>query len=279
MFFVQEMVILPLPQTKTGLHNMAYKQGSFVFTDNPDDLPLILLDDVELVILRQKTLQQVKDCMKQAANDISLSKENMTLHDRKTLDGKRIIVPASGKHKIKGIEPLQKERSKLRNLIKRSFRLATYDLNMMKLAIQKASRKAGDNVFHRDFSAGMRPEELPEYERIIATCVHEGKGTEFIPIKDAGIRIEDPRSNESFRQIFPNYKSLDNLVAPKTGSIAVFKAGKNGAVHRGPSKGRGLRWWSFFQTILSYKEIKRGFTKSELRKLQTRFNTLPKQAL
>jgi hypothetical protein len=247
------------------------EQFKFITTKDPEDIQLILLDEVEGVLWQYGQSEEVKEAIASFdENQWDMSEDTLDAQELQFMDGNRLYVPSVGKNSPKELAPLWKERRALKKTFKDTLR--SDHMPLAPLSVQKARRNEPDSVFHVDVCTGMdsKADQLLN-DFIYASTAHKGLGSQAIPRADAG--RPTPKTSEN-RACYYHPKTLENMITPKPGELLVFKAGTNGTVHRSPGTGRGLRWWSFYQLEGTIHTVRRNFSRKEKNDLRKRLQKL-----
>lgn len=239
----------------------------FVLTDNPADIPLILLDGVELVLWRYGQAEETKQAIEAFdESQFNLSREFLDMQKIQFMEGGRLYVTSRGKHSFPGLDPLWRERRRVKTIFDRALRQNSV---MEPLAVQRKRRSEPDCLFHVDVCTGMDSKaDQMRNDVIYAMTAHKGIGSVVIPRCDAG--RPTPRVHEN-RACYYHPLRRENIVSPRQGDLAVMKAGTRGTVHRSQKAGAGLRWWTFFQAQGTIYTLRRNFSRQEKQELRRRF--------
>lgn len=220
---------------------------AFIISSDERDIPLILLDEVQAVLFKCPQPDEVTKAIKR--HDTSVYDFRRAALDEQEyqggMEGGRLYLPSRGKNKPKGLDPLFAYRRTLRSIFTNALRLdGAHD---MRLAIQQSKRTEPDTIWHIDTATGMDGKtDQKRNDYIYISAAHKGYSSECIPKADAG-RPTPQVSENRLRYYHP--KSFDNILCSAPGGLLITKSGSFGTVHRCPQKGRGLRWWSFWQAL------------------------------
>ncbi|MCB9990310.1 MAG: hypothetical protein H6867_02885 [Rhodospirillales bacterium] len=215
-----------------------------IITPYKADIPLILLDSVELVVWRRPDPPGLDAALKDF-NPGTLDPQRINDPDRRRIyiDADRVFIDEADAPDHPVLRPVWEERKGLRAVFARAL---ACEVDMTHLFAQGAVRpEQRDFTFHRDYCTGYKGDEEKRRrgETVFFTVVHAGEGTESIPAADAG--RPTPYTKDK-RACFYRPKSLQNLFRARTHDVMVMKSGKGGTVHRSPHEGQGLRWWTFY---------------------------------
>jgi len=245
---------------------------SFVITTDPDNIPLILLPEVELVVWRHTPAIGLDGSL--GNFDIKAFKMDKVGNKKRGedyIDADRFFISEEeDKDDYPTLESAWQDRNALRATFSKALRT---DIDMTHLFVQAAIRPdQRDNTFHKDYSTGYDSEAARRRdEAVFMTVVHKGYGTETLPAKDAGRPTPYTKDN---RASFYHPRDLSRLFCGQTHDVMVMKAGRNGTVHRSPHQGEGWRWWTFYKAESTIQDNRRAFGRDGLRDLQARYEAL-----